>query len=69
MVFQSETDTEASLTSWPRNCSNAGRGGLVVAVAGGPAAVAAQVARAYALAVIWDQAPRALVVARKAAPC
>jgi len=71
VVFQSETDTEVIphlLAAELQQLQAAGGtpgGGLLLE---GLQKVLPQLQGAYALAVIWDQAPGALVVARKAAP-
>ena len=69
--FQSETDTEviphllaAELQQLQAEGGTPGGGLLLEALQ----RVLPQLHGAYALAVIWDQAPGALVVARKAAP-
>ena len=71
VVFQSETDTEviphllaAELKQLQAAGGSPGGGLLLQALQG----VLPKLQGAYALAVIWDQAPGALVVARKAAP-
>jgi len=71
VVFQSETDTEviphllaAELKQLQAAGGSPGGGLLLEALQG----VLPKLQGAYALAVIWDQAPGALVVARKAAP-
>ena len=71
VVFQSETDTEviphllaAELQQLQAAGGTPGGGLLLEALQ----RVLPQLQGAYALAVIWDQAPGALVVARKAAP-
>ncbi|MDA9699556.1 glutamine--fructose-6-phosphate transaminase (isomerizing) [Synechococcus sp. AH-736-M02] len=71
VVFQSETDTEviphllaAELQQLQAGGGSHGGGLLLEALQ----RVLPQLQGAYALAVIWDQAPGALVVARKAAP-
>ena len=71
VVFQSETDTEviphllaAELQQLQAGGGSPG-GGLLLE---GLQRVLPKLQGAYALAVIWDQAPGALVVARKAAP-
>ena len=71
MVFQSETDTEviphllsAELQQLQAAGATPGSGLLLEALQ----RVLPKLQGAYALAVIWDQAPGALVVARKAAP-
>ena len=71
VVFQSETDTEviphllsAELQQLQAAGATPGGGLLLEALQ----RVLPKLQGAYALAVIWDQAPGALVVARKAAP-
>ena len=71
VVFQSETDTEviphllaAELQSLEAAGARADGALLLAALQ----AVLPQLQGAYALAVIWDKAPGALVVARRAAP-
>jgi glucosamine--fructose-6-phosphate aminotransferase (isomerizing) len=71
VVFQSETDTEviphlvsSELNRRLQNGEQASGSTLLQAVQ----AVLPQLQGAYALAVIWEQAPGALVVARRAAP-
>ena len=71
VVFQSETDTEviphllaAELKQLQAAGGTPGGGVLLEALQ----QVLPKLQGAYALAVIWDQAPGALVVARKAAP-
>ena len=71
VVFQSETDTEviphllaAELQQLQAEGRTPGGGLLLQALQ----QVLPKLQGAYALAVIWDQAPGALVVARKAAP-
>ena len=71
MVFQSETDTEviphllaAELQSLEAAGARADGALLLAALQ----AVLPRLQGAYALAVIWDKAPGALVVARRAAP-
>ncbi len=71
VVFQSETDTEVIphlLAAELQQLQAAGRtpgGGLLLQAL---QQVLLKLQGAYALAVIWDQAPGALVVARKSAP-
>ncbi|QNI60448.1 glutamine--fructose-6-phosphate transaminase (isomerizing) [Synechococcus sp. TAK9802] len=71
VVFQSETDTEviphllAAELQQLQAAGGAPSGGLLLEAL---QRVLPKLQGAYALAVIWDQAPGALVVARKAAP-
>ena len=70
MVFQSETDTEVIphlLAAELKQLQAAGEA-QAVGCCWRPCRGCCPSCRAYATAVIWDQAPGALVVARKAAP-
>ena len=71
VVFQSETDTEVIphlVAEELRRCLAAGEPATAALLLQAVQAVLFLLEGAYALAVIWDQLPGALVVARKAAP-
>ena len=71
VVFQSETDTEVIphlVAEELQRCISAGETASAALLLQAVRAVLTLLEGAYALAVIWDQLPGALVVARKAAP-
>ena len=71
VVFQSETDTEVIphlVAEELQRCLAAGEPATAALLLQAVQAVLFLLEGAYALAVIWDQLPGALVVARKAAP-
>ena len=71
VVFQSETDTEVIphlVAEELQRCLAAGEPATAALLLKAVQAVLILLEGAYALAVIWDQLPGALVVARKAAP-
>jgi len=71
VVFQSETDTEVIphlVAEELQRCLAAGEPATAALLLQAVRAVLTLLEGAYALAVIWDQLPGALVVARKAAP-
>ncbi len=71
VVFQSETDTEVIphlVAEELQRCLAAGEPATAALLLQAVQAVLFFLEGAYALAVIWDQLPGALVVARKAAP-
>ena len=71
VVFQSETDTEVIphlVAEELQRCLFAGKPASAALLLQAVRAVLTLLEGAYALAVIWDQLPGALVVARKAAP-
>ena len=71
VVFQSETDTEVIphlLAAELQSLEAAGAGADGALLLAALQAVLPRLQGAYALAVIWDKAPGALVVARRAAP-
>mgnify|MGYP001277396851 CR=1 FL=1 len=71
VVFQSETDTEVIphlVAEELQRCLAAGEPATAALLLQAVQAVLLLLEGAYALAVIWDQLPGALVVARKAAP-
>ncbi len=71
VVFQSETDTEVIphlVAEELQRCLAAGEPATSALLLQAVRAVLTLLEGAYALAVIWDQLPGALVVARKAAP-
>ena len=71
VVFQSETDTEVIphlVAEELQRCLSAGEPASAALLLQAVRAVLTLLEGAYALAVIWDQLPGALVVARKAAP-
>ena len=71
VVFQSETDTEVIphlVAEELQRCLAAGEPATAALLLQAVRAVLILLEGAYALAVIWDQLPGALVVARKAAP-
>ena len=71
VVFQSETDTEVIphlVAEELQRCLAAGEPATAALLLQAVRAVLTLLEGAYALAVIWDQLPGALVVARKSAP-